>query len=118
MSSASFASKGTTAGANDLSGLTNVETTLRIDGFPLAYNSVNYPFFGVNSSVSGVGYNVAKALRALGDTPYLLSLVASDLPGRQVRDALSRDGLAGFWRRMQSLHDSVNSLSRFHVQPT
>ncbi|MBE0656280.1 MAG: 3-deoxy-8-phosphooctulonate synthase [Bryobacteraceae bacterium] len=33
-------------------------------------------------------------------------------------NSLHLDGLAGFWRRMQSLHDSVNSLSRFHVQPT
>jgi len=42
-----------------VSGLINIETTLRVDGFPIAYNPVNYPFFGVNSSVSGVGYNIA-----------------------------------------------------------
>jgi 2-dehydro-3-deoxyphosphooctonate aldolase (KDO 8-P synthase) len=33
-------------------------------------------------------------------------------------NSLDLDRLAGFWRRMQSLHDSVNSLSRFNVQPT
>jgi len=82
-----------------VSGLVNLETTLKVDAFPLGYFPVRYPFFGVSSSVSGVGYNVAKALRSLGDAPLLLSLVAPDLAGRQVRDALSRDGLDPFWVR-------------------
>ena len=82
-----------------VSGLVNLETTVKVDAFPIPYFPVRYPFFGVASSVSGVGYNVAKALRALGDVPLLLSLVAPDLAGRQVRDALSRDDLDSFWVR-------------------
>jgi len=82
-----------------VSGLVNLETTLRVDAFPVPYFPVRYPFFGVASTVSGVGYNVAKALKALGDAPLLLSLVGPDLAGRQVRDALSRDGLDFFWVR-------------------
>lgn len=82
-----------------VSGLVNLETTVKVDDFPIPYFPVRYPFFGVRSEVSGVGYNVAKALRALGDAPLLLSLVAPDLAGRQVRDSLSRDGLDGFWVR-------------------
>ena len=82
-----------------VSGLVNLETTVKVDAFPIPYFPVRYPFFGVKSEVSGVGYNVAKALRALGDAPLLLSLVAPDLAGRQVRDSLSRDGLDGFWVR-------------------
>ena len=82
-----------------VSGLVNLETTVKVDGFPVPYFPVRYPFFGVGSSVSGVGYNVARALKALGDAPILLSLVAPDLAGRQVRDALSRDGLDGFFVR-------------------
>lgn len=50
-----------------ISGLINLETSLRVDGFPLPYFPVRYPFFGVNSTVSGVGFNVAKALTTLGD---------------------------------------------------
>ena len=76
-----------------VAGLINVETTLRVEGFPLHYNPVNYPFFGVNSSVAGVGYNVAKALAALGNAVSLLSLVGDDVAGEQVRAALARDGL-------------------------
>lgn len=77
-----------------VSGLINLETTLRIDAFPLAYNPVNYPFFGVNSTVSGVGYNLAKALTRLGEAVRLASLLGADLAGRQARAALAADGLA------------------------
>ena len=82
-----------------VSGLVDLETTVKVDEFPIAYFPVRYPFFGVASAVSGVGYNVAKALKALGDAPLLLSLIGPDLAGRQVRDALSRDGLDFFWVR-------------------
>ena len=40
-----------------VSGLINIETTLQVEGFPIPYFQVHYPFYGVNSSVSGVGYN-------------------------------------------------------------
>jgi ribokinase len=40
-----------------VSGLINIETTLKVDSFPIEYSPVRYPFFGVNSAVSGVGYN-------------------------------------------------------------
>jgi len=49
-----------------VSGLINLETTLRVEGFPVPYAPVRFPFFGVNGTVSGVGYNVAKALTTLG----------------------------------------------------
>jgi hypothetical protein len=45
-----------------LSGLINFETTLPIERFPLDYFPVTYPFSGVRSAVSGVGYTLAKAL--------------------------------------------------------
>ncbi len=50
-----------------IAGLINIETTLQVDGFPISYAPVRYPFNGVNSSVSGVGYNIARALTRLGD---------------------------------------------------
>lgn len=36
-----------------ISGLTNVETTVAIPGFPLPYAPVHYPFHGIQSTVSG-----------------------------------------------------------------
>lgn len=74
-----------------VSGLINIETTLQVDGFPIQYSPVRYPFFGVNSTVSGVGYNIAKALTVLGDQVEFLSLVGSDLAGEQVLAALKAE---------------------------
>ena len=68
-----------------VAGLINIETTLQIEGFPLQYNPVNFPFFGVNSSVSGVGYNLAKALTVLGNEIQFLSIVGDDPAGRLAR---------------------------------
>jgi ribokinase len=76
-----------------VSGLINLEVTLRVDGFPVDYTPVRYPFFGVNSAVSGVGYNVAKALTALGDAVRLLSIVGRDGAGTLVRESLRCDGI-------------------------
>ncbi len=76
-----------------VSGLINLETTLRVEGFPIPYAPVHYPFFGVRSSVSGVGYNVAKALGRLGHTARLLALIGRDTAGGLVRAQLARDGL-------------------------
>lgn len=72
-----------------VAGLINIETTLRVEGFPLAYNPANFPFFGVASSVSGVGYNVAKALTVLGNRVQFLSLIGDDMAGESVRRALA-----------------------------
>jgi ribokinase len=76
-----------------VSGLINIETTLRVDDFPLSYVPVRYPFFGVNSTISGVGYNIASALITLGSEVDLLSIIGRDTAGDSVRLALSRDGL-------------------------
>ncbi len=76
-----------------VSGLINIETTLRVEAFPVVYHSARYPFFGINSSVSGVGFNVAKALTVLGDTIQLASLVGKDYAGMSVKSALAESGL-------------------------
>ena len=76
-----------------VAGLINFETTLRIDGFPLEYQPQHFPFFGVNSSVSGVGYNVSRALTTLGDRVSLLSLIGDDLQGQMIRGALAENGI-------------------------
>jgi ribokinase len=76
-----------------VSGLINIETTLKVDSFPLTYEPVRYPFFGINSTVSGVGYNIAKALAVLGEKVTFLSLIGDDLAGRQVHRSLVDDGI-------------------------
>ena len=78
-----------------VSGLINIETTLKVDRFPIDYAPVRYPFFGVNSTVSGVGYNVAKALTTLGEAVRLVSMIGTDAAGTLARTALTADGIAG-----------------------
>jgi ribokinase len=77
-----------------VAGLINIETTLKIEAFPLHYEPVRYPFFGVNSTVSGVGYNLAKALTTLGHEVTFLSLIGQDWAAEQVRQALRKIGVA------------------------
>jgi sugar/nucleoside kinase (ribokinase family) len=78
-----------------VAGLTNIEVTLNVDSFPIQYSPVLYPFHGVNSSVSGVGFNVAKALTRLGDTVNFLSLVGKDPAQKLIKQALADEEIRG-----------------------
>jgi acarbose 7IV-phosphotransferase len=77
-----------------VSGLINIETTLRADSFPIQYSPVRYPFHGVNSSVSGVGYNLAEALTHLGHHVDFLSIIGQDFAAGQVRAALAANPIS------------------------
>lgn len=77
-----------------VAGLINIETTLKVGGFPIDYNPVQYPFYGVNSSVSGVGYNVSTALNVLGNNVHFLSLLGDDDAQILVRAKLKQQGVA------------------------
>ena len=72
-----------------VSGLVNVETSLKVDSFPINYSPIEYPFFGVDTCVSGVGYNIAKAIKTLGGEVDLLTLVGDDLLGEMIKKTLS-----------------------------
>lgn len=74
-------------------GLVNLETTLAVDGFPVPYAAARYSFFGVRSSVSGVGYNVARALHTLGDSVRLCAMLGTDGAADLVRLTCEREGL-------------------------
>lgn len=67
-----------------VSGLVNVETTLQIKEFPIQYSPIEYPFFGINSAVSGVAYNVSKAMKKLGNDVELVSMIGNDFEGEQI----------------------------------
>ena len=72
-----------------VSGLINIETTLRIDQFPLHYFPVTFPFDGIQSTVSGVGFNLAKALTILGNQVNFLSLIGNDIYNLIIRAELA-----------------------------
>jgi ribokinase len=76
-----------------VAGLINMETTLAVDAFPIPYFPVRYPFFGVQTTVSGVGYNLAKALVTLGDTVHFASLIGKGDNAVLVRNTLEKDNI-------------------------
>ena len=74
-----------------VSGVVNFETIIDVDAFPIFYCPIEYPFFGVNSEVSGQAYNVAKALKTLGGNNVIVSgLVGDDLLGNVVIDQIQK----------------------------
>jgi len=72
-------------------GLTNIETTIEVNKFPIEYSPVEYKFFGVNSSVSGVGYNIVKALKKLGNDPIFFSIIGNDIYKEIIFNELKND---------------------------
>lgn len=77
-----------------VSGLVNMETTVSVREFPIQYYPIDYPFFGVNTNVSGVGCNIACALAALGDEVRLTSMLGTDFQAEYIRHFLSARGIS------------------------
>ena len=71
-----------------VSGLLNTETTSAVRGFPINYYPIDYTFFGINASVSGVAFNIAKALRILGDDVCLTSMIGNDFSAAYIENEL------------------------------
>lgn len=71
-----------------VSGLVNVETTCSVERFPIEYEPIHYNFFGVNVAAAGVGYNLAKALTALGDDVDITTMVGKDMASKLVLSEL------------------------------
>lgn len=76
-----------------VSGLINIETNLKIRAFPITYYPIDYPFFGIKSAVSGVGFNVVKAARTLGDEVEFCSFTGKDVEAKRVYAALDECGV-------------------------
>jgi acarbose 7IV-phosphotransferase len=76
-----------------VAGLVNVETTVAIDGFPLDYFPVRYPFYGLHTAVSGVGWNIARALTTLGNSVDFASLIGADANSQLARQGLALAGI-------------------------
>jgi acarbose 7IV-phosphotransferase len=74
-------------------GLTNIETTIKVDRFPIEYSPIEYKFFGVNSSISGVGYNIVKALKTLNNVPIFFSIIGNDIYKDIILNDLRKDGI-------------------------
>lgn len=87
--------EGTSLATITIVGNVNVETTLPVGTFPVAYRPTTFVPFGISSGVSAVGYNLAKALHTLGNNVRLASLIGDDANGARVRATLMEDGIDG-----------------------
>lgn len=67
-----------------ISGLVNIEATCSVDNFPIEYCPIEYNFHGVNIDVAGVGYNIAKAMKTLGDDVDIATIIGNDLMGKTI----------------------------------
>lgn len=76
-----------------VSGLVNIETTLKVEGFPINYYPIGYPFYGIHSDVAGVAYNITKAFKKLGDSINLYSFVGNDEEALRILQRLKDDGI-------------------------
>lgn len=76
-----------------VSGLINIETTLKIRKFPINYYPIDYPFFGIKSNVSGVAYNVAKALMTLDNEIQIVSFIGEDEEGKRILSKLKSENI-------------------------
>lgn len=92
-----------------VSGLVNTETTVKIKEFPIPYFPIDYPFFGVNTGVAGVAYNLSKALKSLGDQVRLISMTGSDFGGEYVRREIETIGIDAA-NMQQHLRQTPNSV--------
>lgn len=86
-----------------VSGLVNLEMSLQVDYFPIQYNPIEYPFFGISQAVSGVGYNVSKALSILGDDAFLTGFIGDDLFSKNIKETLESEHINFSFEKSKSL---------------
>ena len=86
-----------------VSGLVNLEMSLQVDYFPIQYNPIEYPFFGISQAVSGVGYNVSKALSILGDDAFLTGFIGDDLFSKNIKETLELEHINFSFEKSKSL---------------
>jgi sugar/nucleoside kinase (ribokinase family) len=75
-----------------VAGLVNLETTVPVEGFPLPCRAVSFTR-GIASVPSGVGWNVALALRTLWNEVRLAALLGDDPAGRMIRAHVAGFGI-------------------------
>jgi ribokinase len=77
-----------------VAGLANIETSHAVEGFPIEYRPVRRLSFGISSSVAGIGYNICKALKTLGNEVDFLSMLGQDANGEIIRAELHKQGIS------------------------
>ena len=77
-----------------VSGLINTETTVKVRKFPIVYYPIDYPYFGVNTRVSGVAYNIVKALNTLGVDVRFITMTGEDFGAEYAISKIEEIGIS------------------------
>lgn len=75
-------------------GLVNMETSVSVEDFPLEYRPIDYRFFGISSTPSGVGLNLSASFSSLSDEVLLLSFCGEDPAGRLIKSEVESLGVS------------------------
>ena len=75
-----------------VSGLINIESSCPVKQFPVEYFPIDYPFNKIASGISGVGYNLIRNFKKLGDDVTFVSMLGNDLWGDVIRQQLEKEG--------------------------
>lgn len=92
-----------------VSGLSGVETTLIVRGFPVTYYPVDYPFYGISTAVAGSGFRTAHGSLAIGDEVEFVTLIGDDVNGVRVLSAIKDAGLSdkNVYKKLKNTVESV-----------
>jgi acarbose 7IV-phosphotransferase len=76
-----------------VSGHIGIEITAKIDKFPIEYTPIEYEFYGVNTTVASVGYNIVKAIRILGGDPIFFTVTGNDIYRDIIKNEIEKMGI-------------------------
>jgi sugar/nucleoside kinase (ribokinase family) len=88
-------------------GMTRLAMIMPVEAFPMPYSSYRRAAW-MRCAVVGGAYNIASALRQLGDEAQMCTIVGTDEAGVTIRDALRRHGLEG--RGVVSAQESAKTM--------
>jgi len=77
-----------------VSGHIGIEITAKIGQFPIEYTPIEYEFYGVNTTVSSVGYNIVKAIKTLGCDPIFFSVTGNDIYRNIIKNEIENIGIS------------------------
>ncbi len=97
-----------------VSGIINLEHNVPIGEFPISYSPIEYIKFGIETSVGGVGFNIAKAMTTLGDEVSLNSFLGKDVEADTILAFLQNIGIKtnNINRALKATPSSVALFSR------
>jgi acarbose 7IV-phosphotransferase len=77
-----------------VSGHIGIEITAKIGQFPIEYTPIEYEFYGVNTTVASVGYNIVKAIKTLGGDPIFFSVTGNDIYRNIIKNEIENIGIS------------------------